>query len=56
MNRGKTDQQYYTYAQVISALKSHATTAADKSAVANLKSDPTHGGKFVINFAEAKAL
>jgi ribosomal protein L18 len=56
MNRGKTDQQYYTYAQVVSALKSHATTAADQSAIANLKSDPTHGGKFVTNSAEAKAL
>jgi hypothetical protein len=48
----------YTYANVRSALRSSATTAADNQAYATLPSspDPTGGGSFAIATAEEKAL
>jgi hypothetical protein len=46
----------YSYAQLTAALQSHATTPADATALANLGADPTHGGNFVVNDANAKVL
>jgi hypothetical protein len=57
---GESDAEFtntYTYAQVKSALTSHATTAADIEAVGSLSgTDPTSGGTFLIANPEAKAL
>ena len=46
----------YSFAQIRSALQIHATTASDAAATASLGSDPTIGGNFVLNDAQAKAL
>ncbi|EDY16526.1 conserved hypothetical protein [Chthoniobacter flavus Ellin428] len=46
----------YTFSQIVSALQSHATTAADNVALASLTADPTGGGNYVLNDAQAKAL
>jgi hypothetical protein len=46
----------YNYSQIVNALTSSATSADDAIAIANLGSDPTGGGKFVVNDANAKAL
>jgi hypothetical protein len=47
----------YTYSTVVTALAANATTPAIKSAIAGLgATDPTHGGKFEVCFAECKAL
>jgi hypothetical protein len=57
---GESDAEFtntFTYAQVKAALTSHATTAADAEAVASLPAlDPTGGGTFLVENAEAKAL
>jgi hypothetical protein len=57
---GESDAEFsntYTYAQVKAALSSHSTTAADALAVASLPTlDPTGGGTFLVENAEAKAL
>ena len=45
-----------SYAAFQSALASHATTAAQKAAVAAMGGDPTHGGQIQVAGAEAKAL
>jgi hypothetical protein len=49
-------QGTYSYSSIVGALNTHKTTAADTTAVASLTSDPTGGGNFVVNFANAKAL
>jgi hypothetical protein len=47
----------YTYAEIVAALKSAATSAEAKAAVAALPAaDPTKGGSFFVPLAEAKAL
>jgi hypothetical protein len=46
----------YTFSQIVNALQSHATTAADNVALASLTADPTGGGSYVLNDAQAKAL
>ena len=46
----------YTFAQIYAALGSDASSPADASAIASLTSDPTGGGAFVVNDAEAKVL
>jgi len=46
----------YTFAQIVSALQAHATSASDSLALASLTSDPTGGGNYVLNDAQAKAL
>jgi hypothetical protein len=46
-----------SYAEIRSALVSHATSADDATALANLPmTDPTNGGSFYVNTAQAKAL
>ncbi len=50
-------QGYYTYAQVKTALATHATTGADISSLAAMGADPTPSGSaFVVANSEAKAL
>lgn len=52
-------QGFYTYAQVKTALATHATTAADISSLAAMGANPTPGGtsaNFVVPNSEAKAL
>jgi len=46
----------YTFSQIVDALQTHATTAADSVALASLTADPTGGGNYVLNDAQAKAL
>ena len=48
--------QKYSYAQIKAALLNDATSADDNTALASLGSDPTHGGKFSMTTAQAKAL
>jgi hypothetical protein len=46
-----------TYSQIKAALISHRTSAADDAAIASLDAaDPTGGGSWNMNYAEAKAL
>ena len=48
---------FYNYSQIVSALNSHATSAADLSSVATLpRTDPTGGGRFFVTDAEANVL
>lgn len=46
----------YSYSQITSALESSASSETDALAVANFGVDPTGGGKYVVNDADAKAL
>jgi hypothetical protein len=46
----------YTYSQIVAALRAQAFTPAALEAVNSLTGDPTNGGNFVVNDAEAKAL
>ena len=48
--------QGVSFSALKAALTSHRTTASDNTAVASIGSDPTGGGTFEINTAEAKAL
>ncbi|MDB5174015.1 MAG: hypothetical protein JWN51_2788 [Phycisphaerales bacterium] len=48
--------QGVSFTALKAALTSHRTTAADNSAVASIGLDPTNGGVFWLNLAEAKAL
>jgi hypothetical protein len=49
-------QGVYTFSEILDALQSHSTSSADASAITSLTSDPTGGGNFVLNDAQAKAL
>ena len=52
-----TTQTPYTYSQIRNALSSHLSGSAAVAAIASLPAtDPTHGGTFEVNDAEAKAL
>jgi hypothetical protein len=46
----------YSYQQIRSALLANSQTTASAAAIASLSSDPTNGGSFDLNFAQAKAL
>ena len=46
----------YKYSAIYNALSSHATSAADATAIASLGGDPTNNSNFVVNNADAKAL
>ncbi len=53
---GFTYSYSYSYQQIKSALLANSRTTATATALASLGADPTNGGKFDLNFAQAKAL
>ena len=55
--QNQSNGTYMSFGDLMKAMKSHATTAADATAVANLPAaDPTNGGKFYVPLALQKAL
>ena len=57
VGRSSTFGNFYNYSQIVGALNSHATSAADVSSVATLPTnDPSGGGRYWVANAEAIAL
>ena len=57
VGRSSTFGNFYNYSQVVGALNSHATSAADFSSVATLPAkDPSGGGRYWVADAEAIAI
>jgi hypothetical protein len=54
--KSSSSLQSVSFSALKAALTSHRTTAADNTAVASIGSDPTSGGSFFLNLAQAKAL
>ena len=53
---GFTYSYSYSYQQIKAALQANSWTTASAAAIASLGADPTNGGSFDLNFAQAKAL